>query len=110
MKGFKDNVSPGSLMLGDEASWRENLVKVTHNSVNASDQRPANLPAGLILIVEEVVHRIHQKAEQATVDGLGQEIPVKFGHLYRISSRDHLSWGGGQRGRRHERQSWARPT
>lgn len=47
------------------------------------------------------IHRIHQKAEQTTVQGLGQEVPVKFSHLYGVSPCEHLSWES-RKGRRHQ--------
>lgn len=46
--------------------------------------------------MEATIHAIHQKAKQATVQGLGQEIPVKFSHLYSMPPCDHIPWNSGE--------------
>ena len=55
-------------------------------------RHPSHLPAGLLVTAEATVHRVHQKAEQTTVQGLGQKIPVKLSHRHGVPPCNHLSW------------------
>lgn len=51
------------------------------------------LPAGLRLALEGTVDGVHQEAEQATVQGLGEEVPGALGLLDGEVLRENVPWG-----------------
>lgn len=69
--------------------WEVSLLRGL--TTKTADQGPSFLPAVLIWALEATVHGIHQKAKQTTEQGFGQEISVKFSHLYCEPSDDGVS-------------------